>query len=212
MEKNLFLVYGNISLKLIFLGQNFAVMYYLEYPEVVTFISNLKKYEMKYEIDLFEYQLKCLLNAEIQSSHLLLEMISHTRNEQLKQILTNLLETAGVHIRKLDGLCIELNIDPRGVNCKTMADIAETILNGLSLNPYDKFIISGIQRLEYYMLSRYESIYANLQHLPYPNISERIKEIRDRIAQAATGLNILTAFREKELPLPVRKRKVKAMA
>ena len=75
---------------------------------------------MKTMKELFEHQLKDLYNAETQLINALPKMKSSANDNALKDAFESHLEETKRHQQKLEEICNELNVSPKGEKCNAM--------------------------------------------------------------------------------------------
>ncbi|KJJ37880.1 YciE/YciF ferroxidase family protein, partial [Aequorivita vladivostokensis] len=75
---------------------------------------------MKNLEELFEHQLKDLYSAEDQLTKALPKMVKNAHNSKLKKAFEDHLEETKEHKARLEEICDELDIDPKGETCKAM--------------------------------------------------------------------------------------------
>ena len=149
--------------------------------------------------DLFEHQLKDLYNAEGQLVNAIPKMVSEAHNGDLKKAFEDHLQETRNHIERLRDICKELNIDPKGEECKAMRGIikeGEDFLNeDTDPDVKDAGLIAEAQRIEHYEIAGYGTLVQFAQELGYNDIANKLNETLTEEKTADEKLNSLAKER-----------------
>src|SRR5690606_3192077 len=109
---------------------------------------------MKNLEELFEHQLKDLYSAEDQLTKALPKMVKNAKDAKLKKAFEDHLEETKEHKSRLEEICKELDIDPKGEKCKAMEGLikeAEDFLEEVKDEDVKNAgMIAEAQRVEHY--------------------------------------------------------------
>ena len=138
---------------------------------------------MKNLKDLFEHELKDLYSAENQLLQALPKMKDHaTYNDLKKAFEKHLKETEG-HVKRLEEICDELGISPKGETCKAMKGLvseAESFLKeDTEQDVRNAGLIAEAQRVEHYEISGYGTAVRFAKELGHKKIAEKLQKTLD---------------------------------
>jgi ferritin-like metal-binding protein YciE len=109
--------------------------------------------------DLYVEELKDLYNAEKQIVKALPKMIKATKHPELKAAFKTHLQQTGEHARRIEQICEELGVSPRGKKCVGMEGLIEEGSELIKEKPDDDVLdaglISAAQRVEHYEIAGY---------------------------------------------------------
>lgn len=149
--------------------------------------------------DLFEHQLKDLYNAEGQLVNAIPKMASAAHNGDLKKAFEDHLKETRNHIERLREVCKELNIDPKGEECKAMRGIIregeEFIEKDTDPDLKDAGLIAEAQRVEHYEMAGYGTVVQFAEELGYDDIADKLAETLNEEKMADEKLNALAKDR-----------------
>lgn len=149
--------------------------------------------------DLFEYQLKDLYNAEGQLVNAIPKMASEAHNGDLKKAFEDHLHETRVHIERLRDICKELNIQPKGEQCKAMRGIIkegeEFIAIDTDPDVKDAGLIAEAQRIEHYEIAGYGTLVQFAMELGYGDIAKRLTQNLNEAYAIDENLNALAKER-----------------
>ncbi|HAV53902.1 MAG TPA: ferritin-like domain-containing protein, partial [Aequorivita sp.] len=154
---------------------------------------------MKNLEELFEHQLKDLYSAEDQLTKALPKMVKNAHNSKLKKAFEDHLEETKEHKARLEEICDELDIDPKGETCKAMKGLikeAEDFLDEVK-DPEvkDAGMIAEAQRVEHYEISGYGTAVRYAKELGHDSIAKKLQKTLDEEYQADETLNDLAEDR-----------------
>lgn len=138
---------------------------------------------MKKLEDLFEHQLKDLYNAESQLVKALPKMIENAKDTKLKKAFQDHLEETKNHKTRLEEICKELKIDPKGETCKAMEGLIKEAESFLKEKTSDDVLNAGLiaeaQRVEHYEISGYGTAVRYAKELGYKSIVAKLQKTLD---------------------------------
>src|SRR5690606_24975718 len=154
---------------------------------------------MKNLEELFEHQLKDLYSAEDQLTEALPKMAKKAKDAKLKKAFEDHLEETKEHKARLEEICDELDIDPKGETCKAMKGLikeAEDFLDEVK-DPEvkDAGMIAEAQRVEHYEISGYGTAVRYAKELGHDSIAKKLQKTLDEEYQADETLNDLAEDR-----------------
>lgn len=149
--------------------------------------------------DLFEHQLKDLYNAEGQLVNAIPKLASEAHNGDLKKAFEDHLKETRNHMERLRDICKELNIDPKGEECKAMKGIIneaeDFIKEDTDPDVKDAGLIAEAQRIEHYEIAGYGTLVRFAEELGYNDIASRLNETLVEEKTADEKLNTLAKDR-----------------
>jgi len=138
---------------------------------------------MKKLEDLFEHQLKDLYSAESQLVEALPKMVKNAHDKKLKKAFEDHLEETKDHKKRLEKICKELGIDPKGETCKAMKGLIEEaegfIKEDASEEVRDAGLIAEAQRVEHYEISGYGTAVRYAKELGHDDVAEMLQTTLD---------------------------------
>jgi len=150
---------------------------------------------MKTLKDLFEHQLKDLFNAESQLIDALPKVVNKVSDSKLKKVFENHLEETKEQKIRLQEICDELEISPKGETCKAMKGLineTESFIEEASNNEImDAGLIAEAQRIEHYEIAGYGTAVRYAKELGYDNIASKLQKTLDEEYDANGKLNKL---------------------
>lgn len=157
---------------------------------------------MKNLQELFEHQLKDLYSAEDQLTKALPKMVKNAKDAKLKKAFEDHLEETKEHKSRLEEICSELDINPRGEVCKAMKGLlkeAEDFLDEVKDDDVKNAgMIAEAQRVEHYEISGYGTAVRYAKELGHDEIAKKLKKTLDEEYQADKTLNDLAEKRLNE--------------
>ncbi|KJJ37260.1 YciE/YciF ferroxidase family protein, partial [Aequorivita vladivostokensis] len=142
---------------------------------------------------------KDLYSAEDQLTKALPKMVKNAHNSKLKKAFEDHLEETKEHKARLEEICDELDIDPKGETCKAMKGLikeAEDFLDEVK-DPEvkDAGMIAEAQRVEHYEISGYGTAVRYAKELGHDSIAKKLQKTLDEEYQADETLNDLAEDR-----------------
>ena len=154
---------------------------------------------MKTLEDLFEHQLKDLYSAETQLIEALPKMAEKATDSKLKEAFKGHYEDTKEQKSRLEVICRELNITPKGETCKAMEGLikeAKSFINEAgSEEVMDAGLIAEAQRVEHYEISGYGTAVRYAKELGYRDIAEKLQKTLDEEYDADNKLDKLAEGR-----------------
>lgn len=154
---------------------------------------------MKNLEELFEHQLQDLYSAEDQLTDALPKMVKNAKDAKLKKAFEDHLEETKNHKKRLEEICKELDINPKGEKCKAMEGLikeAEGFLKeDLTDDVKNAGMIAEAQRVEHYEISGYGTAVRYAKELGHKDIAEKLKKTLDEEYNADKTLNDLAENR-----------------
>ncbi len=154
---------------------------------------------MKTLEDLFEHQLKDLYSAESQLVDALPKMVEKASDSGLKQVFENHLKETQNQKSRLESICRELNISPKGETCKAMEGLIAEVKNFISAaddkEVMDAGLIAEAQRVEHYEISGYGTAVRYAKELGHREIAESLQTTLNEEYDADNALDKLAENR-----------------
>lgn len=148
---------------------------------------------MKKLEDLFKHQLKDLYSAETQLIDALPKMVKNAHDKKLKKAFEDHLEETKKHKKRLEEVCKQLDIDPKGETCKAMKGLikeAEGFLEEDTDNDVrDAGLIAEAQRVEHYEIAGYGTVVRYAKELGHDAIAKKLQTTLDEEYGADEKLN-----------------------
>ncbi len=154
---------------------------------------------MKNLEELFEHQLQDLYSAEDQLTEALPKMAKNATHPKLKKAFEDHLEETKQHKKRLEEICDELGIDPKGETCKAMKGLikeAEDFIKEVKDDDVkDAGMIADAQRVEHYEISGYGTVVRYAKELGHNKIAKKLQKTLDQEYKADEILNKLAESR-----------------
>ena len=139
--------------------------------------------ELKSLDDVLEAELKDLYSAEKQLVKALPKMIKATKHPELKAAFKTHLQQTGEHARRLEQICEELGVSPRGKKCVGMEGLIEEGSELIKEKPDDDVLdaglISAAQHVEHYEMAGYGTVRTYARQLGYESQAELLQRTLD---------------------------------
>jgi ferritin-like metal-binding protein YciE len=133
--------------------------------------------------DLYVEELKDLYSAEKQIVKALPKMIKATKHKQLQQAFKTHLKQTGEHARRLELICKELGVSPRGKKCVGMEGLLEEGSELIKERPdedvLDAGLISAAQHVEHYEMAGYGTVRTYARQLGYEDQAQLLQQTLD---------------------------------
>ncbi|TXE07766.1 ferritin-like domain-containing protein [Gelidibacter salicanalis] len=148
---------------------------------------------MKTLEDLFEHQLKDLYSAETQLIEALPKMAKSATDPKLKKAFEDHLKETEGHKKRLEEVCDELGIDPKGEKCKGMEGLIKEA-EGFIKEKKDEDVnnaglIAEAQRAEHYEISGYGTAVRYAKELGHKSVAAKLQKTLDEEYGADEKLN-----------------------
>jgi ferritin-like metal-binding protein YciE len=147
--------------------------------------------------DLYVAELKDLYSAERQIVKALPKMIKATKHPELKAAFKTHLQQTVEHAKRLELICEELGVTPRGKKCVGMEGLLEEGSELIQEEPDDDVLdaglISAAQHVEHYEMAGYGTVRTYARQLGYESQSQLLQQTLDE--EGATD-HLLTELAE----------------
>lgn len=139
--------------------------------------------EMETLKDLYVEELKDLYSAENQIIKALPKMIKAASHEDLKQAFTRHLEETAIHAQRLEEVCDDLGVSPKGKKCVGMEGLlkegSELIKEKPEPDVLDAGLIAAAQHVEHYEMAGYGCVRTYARQLGYENQAQLLQTTLD---------------------------------
>jgi ferritin-like metal-binding protein YciE len=150
--------------------------------------------------DLYIEELKDLYSAERQLVKALPKMIKATKHPELKAAFKTHLQQTEEHAKRLELICNELGVTPRGKKCVGMVGLIEEGSELIKEKPNDDVLdaglISAVQRVEHYEMAGYGTVRTYARQLGYESQAQLLQQTLDE--EGATD-HLLTDLAESRI-------------
>lgn len=157
---------------------------------------------MKNLEDLFEHQLRDLYSAENQLIDALPKMAENAQDKKLKKAFEHHLEETKEHKKRIEEISRELDIDPKGEDCKAMkgliAEAEHFLSEDAESDVKDAGLIAEAQRVEHYEISGYGTLVRYAKELGHREIADKLAKTLKEEYNADQSLNELAETRLNE--------------
>ena len=169
--------------------------------------------------EMFVDELKDLYSAENQLLKALPKMAKAATAKDLRAAFeAHLAETKG-HVERLEEVCAELDISPKGKKCKAMEGLvtegAEWIEEDAEPDVMDAGLIAAAQRVEHYEMAGYGCVRTYAQLLGESKVAKLLQKTLDeegacdkKLTQIAEQINVEAIDSDEEDEAPPKKRPV----
>ena len=133
--------------------------------------------------DLYVEELKDLYSAEKQIVKALPKMIKAAKHPELKAAFKTHLRQTGEHTKRLEMICKELGVSPRGKKCVGMEGLLEEGSELIKEKPdedvLDAGLISAAQHVEHYEMAGYGTVRTYARQLGYEEQAQILQQTLD---------------------------------
>jgi len=133
--------------------------------------------------DLYIGEIKDLYSAEKMLVKALPKMAKAAKDTQLQQAFRTHLKETGQHAARLEQICKELGVSPRGKKCVGMEALIEEGSELIKENPdpdvLDAGLISKAQHVEHYEIAGYGTVRTYARQLGFENHAELLQQTLD---------------------------------
>jgi len=133
--------------------------------------------------DLYVEELKDLYSAERQLVKALPKMIKATKHPELKAAFKTHLQQTTEHAKRLEEICKELGVSPRGKKCVGMEGLIEEGSDLIKEEPdadvLDAGLISAAQHVEHYEMAGYGTVRTYARQLGYESQAQLLQKTLD---------------------------------
>lgn len=152
--------------------------------------------------DLYVEELKDLYSAEKQIIKGLTRMTKAAKHPELKQAFQRHAEMTEVHVERLEQICADLEVSPRGKKCVGMEGLIEEASELIKEKPepdvLDAGLIAAAQHVEHYEMAGYGCVRTYAQQLGYSDQAALLQQTLDEEGNAD---KILTTIAETAINL-----------
>ena len=153
--------------------------------------------EMETLKDLYVEELKDLYSAENQIIKALPKMIKAASHEELKQAFSRHLKETEIHVQRVEQVCDELGVSPKGKKCVGMEGLlkegAELIKEKPEPDVLDAGLIAAAQHVEHYEMAGYGCVRTYARQLGYEAQADLLQTTLD---EEGTTDKLLTEIAE----------------
>ena len=139
--------------------------------------------EMETLRDLYVEELKDLYSAENQLTKALPRMAKAASNSELKQAFTRHLQETERHVKRLEEVCDDLGVSPRGKKCVGMEGLIEEAKELIKEKPdadvLDAGLIAAAQHVEHYEMAGYGCVRTYARQLGYEGQADILQSTLD---------------------------------
>ena len=152
--------------------------------------------------DLYVEELKDLYSAENQILKALPRMIKVSTHPQLKKAFTTHERQTREHVKRLERICRELGVSPKGKKCVGMEGLLkegkELIADKPQAEVLDAGLLSAAQHVEHYEMAGYGTVRTYARQLGYDNQAEALQRTLDEEGETD---HLLTSIAESAINL-----------
>ncbi|TDU40449.1 ferritin-like metal-binding protein YciE [Gelidibacter sediminis] len=138
---------------------------------------------MKTLDDLFEHQLQDLYSAETQLLKAIPKMAESATDAKLKKAFEDHLKETENHKKRLEEVCDDLGIDPKGEKCKGMEGLIKEAESFIKEKKDDDVnnagLIADAQRIEHYEISGYGTAVRYAKELGHKSVATKLQKTLD---------------------------------
>jgi len=139
--------------------------------------------EMETLKDLYVEELQDLYSAENQIIKALPKMIKAASHDELKQAFTRHLKETEIHVQRIEEVCDELGVSPKGKKCVGMEGLlkegSELIKEKPEPDVLDAGLIAAAQHVEHYEMAGYGCVRTYARQLGYENQAQLLQTTLD---------------------------------
>ena len=152
--------------------------------------------------DLYVEQLKDLYSAEKQIVKGLTKMTKAASHPELKQAFARHAEITETHVERLERICADLEVSPRGKKCVGMEGLIEEASELIKEKPepdvLDAGLIAAAQHVEHYEMAGYGCVRTYARQLGFADQADLLQTTLD---EEGTSDKLLTELAERSINL-----------
>jgi ferritin-like metal-binding protein YciE len=137
--------------------------------------------------DLLTDELKDMYSAETQLTKALPRMAKKATNPELKRAFQQHLKQTEEHVRRVERICNNLEIKPRGKKCMGMEGLVEEgkeiMMEDAEPDVLDAGLIGAAQKVEHYEIASYGTARAHAEQLGYTDAARELQMILEEESQ-----------------------------
>jgi len=171
--------------------------------------------------DLFIEELKDLYSAETQLTKALPKMAKAASSKELKAGFEKHLKQTEGHVERLEQICEELEVSPKGKKCKAMEGLieegSEVIEEDAEPEVKDAALIAAAQRVEHYEIAGYGCVRTYAKLLGHTSAMKLLQQTLDEegdtdktLTKLAEAINVEAEESDEEEEPPAKSKKKKA--
>ncbi len=171
--------------------------------------------------DLFIDELKDLYSAETQLTKALPKMAKAATSKELKAGFEKHLKQTEAHVERLEQICEELEVSPKGKKCKAMEGLieegSEVIDEEAEPEVKDAALIAAAQRVEHYEIAGYGCVRTYAKLLGHNSAMKLLQQTLDEesdtdktLTKLAEAINVEAEEPDDEEEAPAKAKKKKA--
>jgi ferritin-like metal-binding protein YciE len=130
--------------------------------------------------ELIKDELKDIYSAETQLIKALPRMAEGAESQDLRAAFEKHLEQTRVHVQRIEEICNDLKVNPRGKNCAGMEGLIkegeEVLESDMEPEPKQAALIGAAQRIEHYEIAAYGTARAHARQLAYVKAFELLTQ------------------------------------
>jgi ferritin-like metal-binding protein YciE len=138
--------------------------------------------------DLLQDELKDMFSAETQLTKALPKMAKAATNPDLKRAFQDHLKQTEEHARRVERVCSDLGMKPRGKKCMGMEGLIEEgkeiMQEEAEADVLDAGLIGAAQKVEHYEIAAYGTARTHAQQLGYADAARELQKILDQESEA----------------------------
>jgi len=171
--------------------------------------------------DLFVDELKDLYSAETQLTKALPKMAKAASSKELKAGFEKHLKQTEGHVERLEQICEELEVSPKGKKCKAMEGLieegSEVIEEDAEPEVKDAALIAAAQRVEHYEIAGYGCVRTYAKLLGHSSAMKLLQQTLDEegdtdkaLSKLAEAINVEAEEPDDDEEPPAKTKKKKA--
>jgi ferritin-like metal-binding protein YciE len=133
--------------------------------------------------ELIKDELKDIYSAETQLIKALPKMAQGAESKDLRAAFEKHLEQTKIHLQRIEEICNDLKINPRGKNCAGMEGLIqegeEVLKSDMGSEPRQAALIGAAQRVEHYEIAAYGTARAHARQLAYVKAFDLLTQTLD---------------------------------
>ena len=145
--------------------------------------------------ELLADELKDIYSAENQILKALPKMAKAAASEDLRHAFEKHLKQTQTHAKRLEEICKDLNIKPKGKKCAGMEGVIkegkEVIDEDIEAEPREAALIGAAQRVEHYEMAAYGTARAHARQLGFHRIADTLGETLEEEKETDNHLTML---------------------
>ena len=161
-------------------------------------------------------ELKDIYSAETQLIKALPKMAKAAESNDLRKAFEKHLEQTRIHVQRIEEICSNLSIKPRGKKCVGMEGLLEegkeVLQSDADPEPLQAALIGAAQRVEHYEIAAYGTARAHAKQLGYVKAVDLLSQTLEEEKQtdelltklAENRINVKAAMSDRSIAQPVK--------